>query len=307
MPGLREAPGRHPPVRGLQPVHAPGRARRQLPALRRACAGQRPARRAGAGPVSAPAAPPVPAELEVLMRRMRLPYLRTAAPEVLATARAQRWDPAEVLRVLLAEEVTGRDAATRRTRRTAAGFPAGKTFATWRPDQSSIPAPTQDALATLEWIGRAENLAVAGPSGTGKSHFVEALAQTAIEADLRVAWFTLETLTATIGRAKADGSTARTVARICRSDLIVVDDIGMLPTGQDAAEAFYRIVDAAYERRSIAVTSNIHPSGFDGIMPQTLATATVDRLLHHAHLVQTAGDSHRLAQALAGNGVVALP
>ena len=75
----------------------------------------------------------------------------------------------------------------------------------------------------------------------------------------------------------------------------------MLPAGQDAAEAFYRITDAAYERRSLAVTSNIHPSGFDTIMPKTLATATVDRLLHHAHLVQTNGESHRLAQALAGN------
>jgi len=64
-----------------------------------------------------------------------------------------------------------------------------------------------------------------------------------------------------------------------------VDDIGMLPAGQDAAEAFYRITDAAYERRSMAVTSNIHPSGFDTIMPKTLATATVDRLLHHAHPV----------------------
>ena len=98
------------------------RARRQLPALRRASARRRPARSAGTAPVSGPAPPPVPAELETLMRRMRLPYLRKAAPDVLATARAQRWDPAEVLRVLLAEEVTGRDAATRRTRRTAAGF-----------------------------------------------------------------------------------------------------------------------------------------------------------------------------------------
>ena len=96
------------------------------------------------------AAPPVPAELELLLRRMRLPYLRKAAPEVLATARAQRWDPAEVLRILLAEEVTGRDAATRRIRRKAAGFPSGKRFATWRPEESSIPEPTQTALATLE-------------------------------------------------------------------------------------------------------------------------------------------------------------
>jgi DNA replication protein DnaC len=237
---------------------------------------------------------------------MRLPYLRKAAPDVLATARAQRWDPAEVLGVLLAEEVLGRDAATRRMRRKAASFPTGTTSASWRPEESSIPQPTQQALMTLEWVSRTENLAVAGPSGTGKSHFVEALAHTAIEQDLRVAWFTLESLTATIGKAKVDSSIARTVARICRCDLIVVDDIGMLPAGQEAAEAFYRVIDAAYERRSLAVTSNIHPSGFDSIMPKTLATATVDRLLHHAHLVLTKGDSHRLAQALAGKGVVPL-
>jgi DNA replication protein DnaC len=109
-------------------------------------------------------APALPAELDALLRRMRLPYLRAAAPDVLATAKAQRWDPAEVLRVLIAEEVIGRDAATRRMRRKTANFPSGKTFATWRPAESSIPAPTQQALSTLEWIGRAENLAVAGPT-----------------------------------------------------------------------------------------------------------------------------------------------
>jgi DNA replication protein DnaC len=234
--------------------------------------------------VTALAAPPLPAELDALLRRMRLPYMRSAAPGVLATARAQRWEPAEVLRVLLAEEVTGRDAATRRMRRKTAAFPSGKTFSSWRPEESSIPEATQNALITLEWAGRAENLVIAGPSGTGKSHFAEAVAHAAIEKDLRVAWFTLESLTAAIGKAKADGSVARTV-------------------GQDAAEAFYRITDAAYERRSVAVTSNIHPSGFDTIMPKTLATATVDRLLHHAHLVLTKGDSHRLAEALAGKGV----
>ena len=253
-----------------------------------------------------PTAPAIPDELDRLLRRMRLPYLRRSAPDVLATARAQRWDPAEVLRVLLAEEVTGRDAATRRMRRKTAAFPTGKTLASWRPEESSIPQATQNALTTLEWIGRHENLVVAGASGTGKSHFVEALAHVAIEKDLRVAWFTLETLTASLAKATVDGSVARTVARICRADLIVVDDIGMLPAGQDAAEAFYRIVDATYERRSVAVTSNIHPSGFDTIMPKTLATASVDRLLHHAHLVLTKGDSHRLAEALAGKGVTPL-
>lgn len=248
-------------------------------------------------------APPIPDELAKICTRMRLPYLRKAAPDILATARAQRWDPAEVVRALLQEEVIGRDAATRRTRRKSANFPTGKTFSSWRSEDSSIPVATQNALMTLEWIHRRENLTVSGASGTGKTHFVEALAHVAIEADLRVCWFTLESLTATVAKAKADGSVARAVARICGCDLICVDDIGMLPAGQEAAEAFYRVVDAAYERRSVAVTSNLHPPGFDSIMPKTLATATVDRLLHHAHLVTTKGDSHRLAEALAGKGV----
>lgn len=255
---------------------------------------------------AAPAPPPLGPDLLAVLTRMRLPYLRAAAPEILATARAQRWDPAEVVRVLLTEEITGRDAATRRTRRKHAGLPAGKTFESWRATDSSIPPGTQSGLATLEWITRAENLAIAGPSGTGKSHFVEALAHKVIDAGMRVAWFTLESLTATIGRAAVDGTVAKTIARIARAELIVVDDIGMLPAGQAAGEAFYRLIDAAYERRSVAVTSNIHPSGFDTIMPKTLATATVDRLLHHAHVVLTEGTSLRLAEATAGAGVIPL-
>jgi DNA replication protein DnaC len=113
-------------------------------------------------------------------------------------------------------------------------------------------------------------------------------------------------LTAAVGRAGTDGSVARTITKITRADLIVVDDIGMLPAGQAAAEALYRVIDAAYERRSVAVTSNLHPSGFDTIMPKTLATATVDRLLHHAHIVLTEGTSLRLAEATAGRGVIPL-
>ena len=66
------------------------------------------------------------------------------------------------------------------------------------------------------------------------------------------------------------------------------------------------VVDAVYEKRSIAVSSNLHPAGFDELMPKTLATATVDRLLHHAHVCQTSGDSIRLTQALAGKGVTAM-
>jgi DNA replication protein DnaC len=256
--------------------------------------------------MNAPEPPPLPEELQRLLHRMRLPYLRRVAADVCATARAQRWDPAEVLRVLLLEEVQGRDHATREMHKRAAGFPAGKTLQSWGEERSSIPPATQRALMTLEWVGRAENLVVCGPSGTGKSHLCEALGRAAVEAGLRVAWFSLESLTNTIARAKVDASVAKVVARICRADLITIDDIGLLPAGQEAAEAFYRVVDAAYEKRSLAITSNLHPAGFDTIMPKSLATATVDRILHHAHLVLTEGPSQRLADATAGKGVVPL-
>jgi DNA replication protein DnaC len=252
--------------------------------------------------VAAAAGDPL-AEAITLTKRLKLPYLRRALTDLVPTAKAQRWDPAEVVRVLLAEEAAGRDATNLRTRRRRAGFPAGKTFGDWDESASSIARPTQDALKTLEWVKNKENLCICGPSGTGKSHFCEALGQAAVEGGLTVVWFTIEDLGALIRRHRVDDSVARAITRVIRADLIVVDDIGLLPVSPDAAEGFYRLVDTAYERRAMAVSSNLHPSGFDEIMPKTLATATVDRLLHHAHVVVTSGDSFRLNQATNGQGV----
>jgi DNA replication protein DnaC len=256
--------------------------------------------------VGVPAAPPLPADLEALLRRLRLPYVRRLAPDVLATAKAQRWEPVEVLRALLGEEVAGRDRSALATRRTAAGFPTGKTFDAWQPQASSIPVPTQQALRTLEWIGRRENLVVCGPSGTGKTFLLEALGQAAVARGLRVAWFTLEDLGVLVRRHRADDTVTKAISRVLRAELVVIDDIGLLPVASDAAEGLYRLVDAAYEKRSVALSSNLHPAAFDELMPKTLATATVDRLLHHAHVCQTSGDSVRLSQALAGQGVMPL-
>lgn len=256
-------------------------------------------------PISTTAAP-LPADVEAMMRSLKMPHARALAPELMATARAQRWEPVEVIKALFAEEVSGRARSMLATRRKAAGFPTGKTFGAWDPGASSIPAPTQQALRTLEWIRRGENLVVCGPSGTGKTFFLEALGQQAVEEGLRVAWFRLEDLGQLIRAHRTDDSVTRAINRVLRADLVVVDDIGLLAVGADAAEGLYRVVDAAYEKRSIAISSNLHPAGFDELMPKTLATATVDRLLHHAHICQTSGDSVRLTQALAGKGVTQL-
>ena len=133
------------------------------------------------------------------------------------------------------------------TRRKAAGFPTGNTFDTWDESASLIPVPTQRALRTLEWIGRKGNVVVCGPSGTGKTFLLEALGQQIVEGWMRVAWFRLEDLRALVRVHRSDDPVNRVVTHILLADLIVVDYIGLLEVGADAAEGLYRLVDAAYE------------------------------------------------------------
>ncbi len=194
-----------------------------------------------------PEPPPLPDDLEGLLRRLRLPHIRRAAPEVIATARAQRWEPAEVLGACSARSSPAGSARPWRPGARRPASPRARPSRPGRPKSSSIPAPTQSSLRTLEWVTRRENLVVCGPSGTGKTFFLEALGQTAVEAGMKVAWFTLEDLGAIVRRHRVDDTMTKAVSRILRSELIVVDDIGLLPVSSDAAEGLYRLVDAAYE------------------------------------------------------------
>ena len=147
---------------------------------------------------------------------------------------------------------------------------------------SSVPAATLQALRGLEWVGRAENVVVAGPQGTGKSHLLEALGHHAVDQGLSVAWFSVEDLGAIIRRHRVDDTVSKAFAALASTSLCVIDDIGLLPISSDAAEGLYRLVDAAYERRALALSTNLHPSGFDQLMDKTIASALVDRLMHHA-------------------------
>ncbi len=147
---------------------------------------------------------------------------------------------------------------------------------------------------------------VAVPQGTGKSHLLEAIGHHAIDQGMSVVWFSVEDLGTLVRRHRVDDTVSKAFAALASAQLTLVDDIGLLPISHDAAEGLYRLVDAAYEKRSLALSSNLHPSGFDELMDKTIASALVDRLLHHAHVVITDGESVRLADAMAGKGVVPL-
>src|SRR5918912_217754 len=116
--------------------------------------------------------------------------MRRLAPELLLTARTQRWNPEEFLRTLVEAEICARDESNARTRMRSAAFPVVKTLIEFDVTASSIPPATFDYLASLEWIRGAENTCLIGPAGTGKSHVLVALGVAAVEAGHKVRYFT---------------------------------------------------------------------------------------------------------------------
>ena len=244
--------------------------------------------------------PALDADLETGLKRLKLAAMRRLAPELLLTARTQRWRPEELLRVLVEAEIAARDASNIANRRKAAGFPVAKTLDEFDLAASSIPKPTFDYLASLEWIRAPENLALVGPAGTGKSHLLVALGSAAVEAGHRVRYFTAAELVEALYRGLADNSVGRLIDQTLRHDLIIIDEIGFAPLDDTAAQLLFRLVAAAYERRSLVISSHWPFDQWGRFLPEhTTAVSLLDRLLHHAQVVVTNGDSYRMREARA--------
>ncbi len=139
--------------------------------------------------MSATTCAPLPADLEQGLRRLKLARMRALAPELLLTAKTQRWTPEEFLRTLVEAEIAARDASMERTRLAQARFPVVKSLDGFQLAQSSVPPATYAYLCSLEWIAAKENLCLIGPSGTGKSHLLLALGAAGVAAGKRVRYF----------------------------------------------------------------------------------------------------------------------
>ena len=124
---------------------------------------------------------PLPDDLEAGLKRLKLSTIRRQAPELLLTAKTQRWSPEETLRVLVELEIAARDESNCRHRMAAARFPVDKTLDEFNLAESSITRPATTTSITLDWIRRADNLCLVGPAGTGKSHYLIALGRAAVE------------------------------------------------------------------------------------------------------------------------------
>jgi DNA replication protein DnaC len=248
--------------------------------------------------MTAASPPPLAADLEAGLRRLRLSAIRKLSPELLVTAKTQRWKPEELLRTLIEAELASRDESNARVRMKVAAFPVKKSLDEFDTKTSSVPKETFEYLASLEWIRAKENLCLVGPAGTGKSHLLVALGHLAIETGHRVRYFTATDLIETLYRALADNSVGRVITQILKADLIVIDEIGFAPMEATGAELFFRVIAAAYERRSLGISSHWPFEEWGKFLPEhTTAVSLLDRLLHHAVIVVTDGESFRMKEA----------
>lgn len=249
------------------------------------------------------AAPPLAPDLVAGLRRLKLAAIRQLAPELLITAKTQRWAPEELLRTLIEAEITAREASNAATRMKNAAFPVTKTLDELDRSVCSIPGPTLDYLASLEWITAKENLCLVGPAGTGKSHVLVSLGISAVHAGHKVRYFTAADLVDTLYRGLADNSAGKVIENLLRNDLILVDEVGFAPLDNTAAQLLFRLVSAAYERRALGVASHWPFDQWGRFLPEhTTAVSLLDRLLHHANVIVTDGDSYRMRQARARGG-----
>ncbi len=204
----------------------------------------------------------------------------------------------EAIDMLLAEEITVRESRRIKAALQMARLATIKTLSGF--DFSFQPSLDRNrvlALAQLDFIDRHEVVHFIGQSGTGKSHLAAALGVEAVRAGRSVYFSPLADILDSLARADREGRLRERIRYLCRSSLLIIDEIGYLSVGAGAGNLFFQLVNARYERGAMILTSNRGFAEWGQVFGDpVVATALLDRLLHHAVVVQIEGASYRLRQ-----------
>ena len=204
----------------------------------------------------------------------------------------------ELIDTLLAEELTVRENRRIKTALRMARLATIKTLPGF--DFSFQPSLDRErvlALAELQFVDRREVVHFLGPPGTGKSHLALALGVEAIKAGRSVYFATLADIVGTLAKAEREGQLRERIRWFCRAALLIVDEIGYLPVVHGGGNLFFQLVNARYEKGAMILTSNRGFAEWGEVFGDpVVATALLDRLLHHAVVIQIEGSSYRLRQ-----------
>jgi DNA replication protein DnaC len=244
---------------------------------------------------------PPDAPIERIRRHLvglRMPRALETLDHLVAQIERGQLGTIEAIEMLLAEELTIREtrrikAALQMARLSVIKTLSGFDFAF----QPSLDRNRILALAQLDFINRHEVVHLIGQSGTGKSHLAVALGVEAVRAGRGVYFSPLADIIDSLARADREGRLRERIRYLCRAQLLIIDEIGYLSVGASAGNLFFQLVNARYERGAMILTSNRGFAEWGEVFGDpVVATALLDRLLHHAVVVQIEGSSYRLRQ-----------
>lgn len=237
-------------------------------------------------------------ELTALLDKLKMEHLETQLDALCEQAARQELDYKSFLTQVLQAEWQGRYQKGVEARLRQARFPWLKTLEQFDFEfQPSLDRRQVRELAGLAFIERAHNVVILGPPGVGKTHLSIALGVKAVEAGYSVLFLTLEELMTRLNKAVHENRLERALKQLTYPRLLIIDELGYLPLNRLEASLFFRLVARRYERASLIVTSNKRFLDWGEVFNDpVLATAVLDRLLHHAVTLNIKGESYRLRE-----------